>query len=127
MNMKKYLVETVSIFRMRYVVEAKEATHATDEVVMNVGKVDFNELSQYHVDEVISSVREISSEEYLKIFNEDNDYLKNWSDEQKFRFVHRIDYGEETLQKLTDIHKELDPLCGDSDCCGICYPMENKE
>jgi hypothetical protein len=112
---------------MRYVVEAKEATHATDEVVMNVGKVDFNELSQYHVDEVISSVREISSEEYLKIFNEDNDYLKNWSDEQKFRFVHRIDYGEETLQKLTDIHKELDPLCGDSDCCGICYPMENKE
>jgi len=120
MNMKKYLVETVSIFRMRYVVEAKEATHATDEVVMNVGKVDFNELSQYHVDEVISSVREISSEEYLKIFNEDNDYLKNWSDEQKFRFVHRIDYGEETLQKLTDIHKELDPLCGDPDCCGVC-------
>jgi len=120
MDLKKYLVETVSIFRMRYVVEAKEATHATDEVVMNVGKVDFNELSQYHVDEVISSVREISSEEYLKIFNEDNAYLESWSDEQKFKFVHKIDYREESLAELTKIHQELDSLCGDPDCCGVC-------
>jgi hypothetical protein len=118
--MKKYMVETISIFRMRYVVEAKESTHATDEVVMGLGKTDIDEFSQYHVDEVISSVREITDDEYLKVFDEDNAYLKNWSDEQKFRFVHRIDYGKEFLQKLTDIHKELDSLCGDPDCCGVC-------
>jgi hypothetical protein len=118
--MKKYLVETVSIFRMRYVVEAKEATHATDEVVMNIGKVEFNEFSQHHVDEVISSVREISDEEYLKTFDEDNAYLESWSDEQKFKFVHKIDYREEALTELTKIHQDLDPLCGDPDCCGVC-------
>ena len=108
MDLKKYMVETISIHRIRYVVEAKEATHATDEVVMRMGDTRFDEFSQYHVDEVISSVREISDEEYLKTFDEDNDYLKNWSDEQKFGFVQRIDYGEEALQKLTDIHKELE-------------------
>ena len=30
-----YLVETISIFRNRYVVEAKEAEHAADHVVVN--------------------------------------------------------------------------------------------
>jgi hypothetical protein len=120
MDLKKYMVETVSIFRIRYVVEAKEATHATDEVVMRLSDTDFDEFSQYHVDEVISSVREISDEDYLNTFNEDNDYLKNWSDEQKFGFVHRIDYKEEALEELSKIHQELDSLCGDPDCCGVC-------
>ena len=118
--MNKYMVETISIHRIRYVVEAKEATHATDEVVMRLGNADFDEFSQYHVDEVISSVREITDDEYLKMFDEDNDYLKNWSDEQKFGFVQKIDYGSEALQELSKTHQELDPLCGDSDCCGIC-------
>ena len=125
--MNKYMVETISIHRIRYVVEAKEATHATDEVVMRLSNADFDEFSQYHVDEVISSVREINDDEYLKMFDEDNDYLKNWSDEQKFGFVQKIDYGNEALQELSKTHQELDPLCGDSDCCGICYPMEDKE
>jgi hypothetical protein len=118
--MKKYMVETISIHRIRYVVEAKVATHATDEVVMRLGDTNFDEFSQYHVDEVISSVREITDDEYLKIFDEDNDYLKNWSDEQKFEFVQKIDYGSETLQELSKTHQELDSLCGDADCCGIC-------
>lgn len=118
--MNKYMVETISIHRIRYVVEAKEATHATDEVVMGLGKTDFDEFSQYHVDEVVSSVREISDDEYLKLFDEDNHYLRDWSDEQKFGFVQKIDYKEEALEELSKIHQELDPLCGDSDCCGIC-------
>ena len=124
--MNKYMVETISIHRIRYVVEAKEATHATDEVVMRLGDTNFDEFSQYHVDEVISSVREITDDEYLKMFDEDNDYLKNWSDEQKFEFVQKIDYGSEALQELSKTHQELDPLCGDADCCGICYPKEEE-
>jgi len=118
--MNKYMVETISIHRIRYVVEAKEATHATDEVVSRLGDINFDEFSQYHVDEVISSVREINDDEYLKMFDEDNDYLKNWTDEQKFDFVQKIDYKEKTLEELSKTHQELDPLCGDSDCCGIC-------
>ena len=98
MEKKLYLVETVSVFRHRYVVEAKEEIHACDEVVMNVGHAyadDFQEFSQYHVDEMISSSREISMDEYVKLFDKDNDYLKNWTTEQKTRFINVINYGED--------------------------------
>lgn len=90
MKKKMYLVETVSMFRMRYVVEANEATHAEDEVVCNQGELE--EFSQKHIDECITSTREISEEEYLRVFNEDNGYLASWSDEQKKKFINTIDY-----------------------------------
>lgn len=89
--MAKYLVETVSMFRMRYVVEALEDTHACDTVLMSDGDVE--EFSQVHLDEIITSTREIDDAEYLRLFDQDNDYLKDWDDSQKFRRVHVIDYG----------------------------------
>lgn len=88
--MAKYLVETVSMFRMRYVIEALEDTHACDTVIMNDGDVE--EFSQVHLDEIITSTREIDDAEYLRLFNQDNDYLKDWDDSLKFRRVHVIDY-----------------------------------
>ena len=90
---KLYLVETISMFRMRYVVEAKESGHADDEVVCNMG--DLKEFSQKHIDENIVTTREISKEEYMRLFDEDNDYLSSWSDEEKQqRFINVIDYKE---------------------------------
>lgn len=86
---KLFLVETVSMFRIRYVVEADEASHAADEVVMNNGNL--SEFSQKHLDEIISSTREIDEDEYLRLFDEDNDYLMNWSENQKFKFINRIE------------------------------------
>jgi hypothetical protein len=91
--MPKYLVETVSVFRMRYVVEAKTASDARDEVTMSVGD-DFKEFSQLHLDEMISSTREIDQAEYLRVFDEDNVYLKDWTEEQKLQFVNVINYDE---------------------------------
>jgi hypothetical protein len=91
--MPKYLVETVSVFRMRYVVEAKNASDARDEVTMNVGD-NFHEFSQLHLDEMISSTREIDDAEYLRMFDQDNVYLKDWDEEQKFRFVQVLNYGD---------------------------------
>ena len=81
------LVECVSTFRMRYVVEvpAGKKEWAMDTVVMN----EAEELSQEHLGEQIVSHRVISEEEYLRIFNEDNDYLKSWDNEQKFRMINR--------------------------------------
>ena len=89
--MPKYLVETVSLYRIRYVVEANEATHAADEVVMNNVEDEF---SQKHLDEIVTSTREITDEEYLKLFDEDNDYLIPWDRESKFKFVHKVNYNE---------------------------------
>ena len=91
--MPKYLVETVSVFRMRYVVEAKNASDARDEVTLNVGD-NFHEFSQLHLDEMISSTREIDDVEYLRMFDEDNVYLKDWDEEQKFRFVQVLNYDK---------------------------------
>jgi len=91
--MKKYMVETVSIFRHRYVVEAKEAEHACDEVIC--GKETLKEFSQFHVDENIWSVSELDDDqEYLEMFDMDNEYLKGWDDEKKFSFVNKINYEE---------------------------------
>lgn len=95
--MKKYLVETVSFFRHRYVVEAKESEHADDEVVCNDGNL--KEFSQKHIDECITSTRELSDDEYIRLFNEDNDYLKSWTDEQKFNFINVIDYEENSSNR----------------------------
>ena len=97
--MKKYRVETVSLFRHRYVVEAQEAEHAKDEVVMNLSNDEFKEFSQMHIDEVISTCREISDEEYLRSFDEDNEYLKEWSQEQKLAFVNKIVYNDNSLNE----------------------------
>lgn len=91
--MAKYLVETISMFRIRYVVEGKSKEHAMDEVVCKLGGEEkFQEFSQHHIDEVISSVREVTDEKYLEIFDEDNDYLSGWEDEKKLEFINVIDY-----------------------------------
>jgi hypothetical protein len=89
--MPKYLVETISMFRIRYVIEANESAHAADEVVMN--NID-NEFSQKHLDEIITSTREITDEEYLKLFDEDNQYIMQWDEDSKFKFVHKVNYDE---------------------------------
>ncbi len=91
--MSLYLVETVSIFRHRYVVEAKEEGHATDEVVYNLSDSEFKEFSQQHVDECITSVREIKDEEFESLFDKDNDYLKDWDPKLKRqKFINVIEY-----------------------------------
>jgi len=90
--MPKYLVETVSMFRMRYVVEANNASDAKDEVSMNEGNL--HEFSQLHVDEMITSAREIDKAEYLRLFDEDNAYLQEWDDDDKLGWINKVDYSK---------------------------------
>ena len=86
--MPKYLVECVSMFRMNYVIECDDITHAQDTVACE----EAAEMSQEHLGEVLVSAREIDDKEYLRVFDEENDYLRSWDDEQKFSFVHKVDY-----------------------------------
>lgn len=95
MEKKLYLVETVSIFRMRYVVEAREAEHAEDEVVMRLAAEDFKEFSQHHVDECITSTRKISAQEFMELFDQDNDYLASWPAVKRLEFVNSVVYKDE--------------------------------
>jgi hypothetical protein len=48
-----------------------------DEVVYNMSEAEAKEFSQQHIDECISSVREIKDDEFEALFNKDNDYLKD--------------------------------------------------
>lgn len=91
MSKKLVMVEALTIYRMRYVVECNEVDHATEVVKLEELQDEF---SQLHLGEMITSTREISREEYLKLFNEDNDYLRGWTDEEKFKLVHKIDYDK---------------------------------
>ena len=94
---KLVMVDVLSSFRIRYVVRAKNTEDALDEVVMRETiDTDFREFSQKHIQPTaIIDHREITEEEYLQIFDKDNDYLKEWTDELKKKYINVIDYYEQ--------------------------------
>ena len=77
------LVECVSTFRERYMVEVPKgkADWALDTVTMNEAK----EFSQKHLGETIVSHRVISEEDALALCDNDNDYAKPWDNEHKMK------------------------------------------
>ena len=89
------MVECVSQFRQRYVIEvdAEYPEYALDDVAMGRCK----EFSQAHLGEVVVSQRVVSVDEVLAICDEDNAYVKSWSDEKKLQaFVTESTYdGDE--------------------------------
>ena len=78
---KWVMVECVSMFRMRYMVEVPEEhpDWALDTVTMQEAK----EFSQEHLDEVIVSHRVMDTAEALVQCDLDNGYCSGWTDEQK--------------------------------------------
>jgi hypothetical protein len=79
---KWVLVEAVSQFRMRYMIEVPEENPewALDTVTMHEGK----EFSQEWLGEVIVSHRVMpTQEDALALCDVDNDYCSGWTEEQK--------------------------------------------
>ena len=84
------LVETVSMFRERYMVEVPvgvdmygkdKAEWALDTVTMEEAK----EFSQQHLGQTIVSHRVVTKEEALSLCDKENDYAKKWNDELKVK------------------------------------------
>jgi len=84
------LVETVSMFRERYMVEVPAGTDiygndkadwALDTVTMSEAK----EFSQEHLGETIVSHRVVTKEDALALCDKDNVYAKTWNDELKMQ------------------------------------------
>ena len=98
--MSKYvLVETLSQYRMRYVIEVPDdhndgefpcsaITWAEDTVTME----EMKEFSQKWLGETIIGSREIDKPEILRLCDEDNSYLTSWTEEQKMSLVTPIGY-----------------------------------
>jgi hypothetical protein len=102
--MKKYvMVEAISQFRQRYVIEVPDdhdkgdfpcssIEWAEDTVTME----QMTEFSQKWLGETIIGSREVTKEEILRICDEDNEYCKSWTDDHKFdTFVTPIGYERE--------------------------------
>ncbi len=84
------LVECVSTFRQRYMIEVPvgvddfgkdKSTWALDTVTMNKAQ----EFSQEHLGEQIVSHRVVTKEEALALCDKDNDYTKSWDEETKMK------------------------------------------
>ena len=91
---KIVLVETVSTFRHLYAVEVADndpIVYALDDVTMSCSgePESLEDFAQNHVAEDIFTYREITEDEYLKIFDKENDYLKQWTTEQKKKFIYK--------------------------------------
>lgn len=100
MTKKIVMVDCLSQFRIRYVVEVENnIDDALDEVIMREHDIEFVEFSQEHLGTMPISHREISSAEYLAIFNQDNDYLKSWPEDKKFGFINKINYTNNDIVK----------------------------
>jgi hypothetical protein len=84
------LVETVSMFRQRYMIEVPVGTDkqgndkslwALDTVTCN----DAKEFSQEHLGETIVSHRVVSRKEAMTLCDTDNEYASNWNDDMKVK------------------------------------------
>ena len=94
---KLVLVEKLSQYRIRYVVEVDDNDPNSDAVdhALNIftqddySYIDIGEFSQLHLGEIDISSREISKDEYLRLFEEDNAYLETWTETQKLGFINK--------------------------------------
>jgi len=75
------LVDCISTYRMRYLVEVPigKTEWALDTVVSE----EAHEFSQLHIGEQIMSYRVVTNAEAMKICDEDNAYCSSWADELK--------------------------------------------
>jgi len=97
---KFVLVDTISQYRMRYVIEVPDDhnereypcsadTWAADTVTTE----EMREFSQLWIGESILSTREVTKEEVIVMCDKENEYCSSWSDEQKIHtFVTEVGY-----------------------------------
>jgi len=82
-NTELVLVETVSMYRIRYMVEVPKgkALWALDTMVCN----EATEFSQEFIDENIVTHRVVSLDEARELCDQDNEYAKNWDAAHKIK------------------------------------------
>jgi len=91
--MPKYLVETVSSFRHRYAVEAEDANTAINEVKNNIGDdmyIEWSELSQRHIGEIVFGCREVTDDDIIEAFDEDYSKDIPYTREYKLKHVNKV-------------------------------------
>lgn len=91
------LVEAISQFRQRYMVQVPVGTdqfgnNKADWALDTVTLEEAKEFSQKHLGEVITSHRVVTEEEALRLCDEDNEYTQVWNNEHKINvFFTKVD------------------------------------
>jgi hypothetical protein len=97
---KFVLVDTISQYRMRYIIEVPD-NHNENEypcsaeqwAMDTVTAEEMKEFSQFWIGESIFSTREIAKEEIIPLCDKENSYCQSWDDEKKMEvFVTPIGY-----------------------------------
>lgn len=115
MENKYVLVETISTFRHRYMLRFDELQKLNPEIELNdihaiewandtVTCEEAEEFSQLHVGELITDTRIVHGDDaMIEMFDRDNDYLREWSRDQKIECVRKsIQKREEWLGSQTE-------------------------
>jgi len=90
---KLYMIDCTSTHHIRYVIETGDDVTILEKILCDVDENDheLKEFSQDFLGEtVISASRIVSEDEYLLMFDEDNEYLKDWNKEKKLEIINRI-------------------------------------
>ena len=91
------VVTTISSFVHRYVMHKDDLQKLNPAVDVDpfvwakdaVTCSECEEVSQKHLGETIISTEMISEKKMINFFDQENDYLKNWTKDQKVKYVRR--------------------------------------
>ena len=91
------VVTTISSHRMRYVMHRDDLQKLSPSLSVNaiewandtVAVEECEEFSQEHMGEYIVETVEMNEEDILTLFDKDNDYLREWSKDQKLEWIRK--------------------------------------
>jgi len=98
LRQKDYVVVTcISSFRMRYVMHKDDLQKLNPDKPCNpiewakdiVTCEEVDDFSQKYMGEYIVDTASINEEEMLEMFDRENDYLKDWSKQQKLEWIRK--------------------------------------
>lgn len=94
MSNKYAIVTAVSSYRMRYAIPIEDLQNLNKEAQVElewaadaVTCEEVEEFSQQWLGEQIIDVQELYEKQTLELFDKDNEYLRNWSKDQKLDYI----------------------------------------
>ena len=93
---KIVIVDVVSTHRLRFAVEVEAnddkvaRQYAVDDWVLEQDNPDFQEMSQKHMGCFDIDSRVVTQEQYLELFDEDNDYMAHVELDRKLSYINRV-------------------------------------
>ena len=89
--MPLFEINTVSLFRNKYVIEAKNLDHAYDAILIDQPEA----LTQKYLDETITDGRKIGRKEFERLCQASIDDSAEWGNTHLgTKIIHKVDYNE---------------------------------